>query len=346
MERDLRGIGQWRNSGISTHALTWSATGSEMLAAMLMKNFNSRAHVERDSNIRTGRICHARHFNSRAHVERDALFLGRSVNAYTISTHALTWSATLQKTQQPERKINFNSRAHVERDMQRQNQNRYDYAFQLTRSRGARHTTHCRLRSCSRISTHALTWSATYGAYTQASRGQKFQLTRSRGARHCHRRSYRVKRRNFNSRAHVERDAARSDDCGRGIYFNSRAHVERDLPQCRQHCCAEHFNSRAHVERDIQPIAVCVRVPEFQLTRSRGARHTAHIRRLREDRNFNSRAHVERDKFAKRYRPARKHFNSRAHVERDLRGIGQWRNSGISTHALTWSATSQQTKPP
>ena len=66
--------------------------GSEMLAAMLMKNFNSRAHVERD-RFQIDFRKSTTHFNSRAHVERDRS--SRAIaSTVSISTHALTWSAT------------------------------------------------------------------------------------------------------------------------------------------------------------------------------------------------------------------------------------------------------------
>ena len=58
----------------------------------------------------------------------------------SISTHALTWSATCGFEDNLEVVGNFNSRAHVERDMK-------TYDIDLWRIA---------------ISTHALTWSATY----------------------------------------------------------------------------------------------------------------------------------------------------------------------------------------
>ena len=56
---------------------------------------------------------------------------------------------------------------------------------------------------------------------------------------------------NFNSRAHVERDAIREERDGYKVNFNSRAHVERD-PHGRtmRRTTKKNFNSRAHVERD------------------------------------------------------------------------------------------------
>ena len=192
---------------ISTHALTWSATGAAMGTVAQNTNFNSRAHVERDTEDKTKkrRILnfnsrahverdipslsarnHQNHFNSRAHVERDImrsssprLIMSISTHALTwsatldgvvienkdfISTHALTWSATRYRRRRALRAVNFNSRAHVERD-----DKTADTMAQIT------------------ISTHALTWSATEEAGPSSA-------------------SYV----NFNSRAHVERDVRAS----------------------------------------------------------------------------------------------------------------------------------------
>ena len=78
---------------ISTHALTWSATGIPLSIHDEYEHFNSRAHVERD--VRAVRRRPAiQHFNSRAHVERDSKPVRILDTDGYISTHALTWSAT------------------------------------------------------------------------------------------------------------------------------------------------------------------------------------------------------------------------------------------------------------
>ena len=128
---------------ISTHALTWSATGYVAGANRQNKNFNSRAHVERDV-FPTSANNYWSHFNSRAHVERDASAIQPS-QYQIISTHALTWSATCMNTmrnanfafqltrsrgarrragENSRRILHFNSRAHVERDCQPKPANR------------------------------------------------------------------------------------------------------------------------------------------------------------------------------------------------------------------------------
>ena len=55
-------------------------------------NFNSHAHVERDTATHT-EIADAMNFNSHAHVERDGLSYV-STSGGRISTHTLTWSVT------------------------------------------------------------------------------------------------------------------------------------------------------------------------------------------------------------------------------------------------------------
>ncbi len=57
-------------------------------------NFNSRAHVERDSRSSFFFFRASADFNSRAHVERDPPVTARQKCPSKISTHALTWSAT------------------------------------------------------------------------------------------------------------------------------------------------------------------------------------------------------------------------------------------------------------
>ena len=54
-------------------------------------------------------------FNSRAHVERDKSGI-KIDGAHIISTHALTWSATVARYEMLPDEGDFNSRAHVERD--------------------------------------------------------------------------------------------------------------------------------------------------------------------------------------------------------------------------------------
>ena len=55
---------------ISTHTLTWSVTNPSMIAPIISGNFNSHAHVERDSGV-TFIFNQNIDFNSHAHVERD-----------------------------------------------------------------------------------------------------------------------------------------------------------------------------------------------------------------------------------------------------------------------------------
>ena len=94
VERDLGdSVSKIKTQFISTHALTWSATREIMTFTKKWLNFNSRAHVERDITFVINWITFE-NFNSRAHVERDKEDLHELDSGLSISTHALTWSAT------------------------------------------------------------------------------------------------------------------------------------------------------------------------------------------------------------------------------------------------------------
>ena len=146
---------------------------------------------------------------------------------HSISTHTLTWSVTpaqarytaylcvFQLTRSrgawlcrhyvPKRFDNFNSHAHVERDcFCIINKTVRLVKFQLTRSRGA--------------------WLLNI---LENSASTQFQLTRSRGAWPPDVQS-KFYDSNFNSHAHVERDAGGELHMTKPKHFNSHAHVERD----------------------------------------------------------------------------------------------------------------------
>ena len=54
-------------------------------------------------------------FNSHAHVERDSNVIANLIKSL-ISTHTLTWSVTFPSSSTNATKLYFNSHAHVERD--------------------------------------------------------------------------------------------------------------------------------------------------------------------------------------------------------------------------------------
>ena len=76
---------------------------------------------------------------------------------------------------------------------------------------------------------------------------------------------------NFNSHAHVERDAPDVQSKFYDSNFNSHAHVERDVNVVNMLNNRQHFNSHAHVERDLYNRCRNGYSIQFQLTRSRGA---------------------------------------------------------------------------
>ena len=124
--------------------------------------------------------------------------------------------------------------------------------------------------------------------------------------------------RNFNSRAHVERDGKRGSATAAKLNFNSRAHVERDNNLTRYNRCVSDFNSRAHVERDASckmPL-ICFAISTHALTWS-ATRGTISARSCQpiSTHALTWSATAPRGRHGI-YRHS--HFNSRAHVERDM----------------------------
>ena len=126
---------------ISTHALTWSATCDFLLFHISQQDFNSRAHVERDPPQQRRRSATRQFQLTRSRGARQAVLLDKWIaerfqltrsrgarldegyivgGLKTISTHALTWSATASRMMPCT-----------------------DFKFQLTRSRGARRCADC-----------------------------------------------------------------------------------------------------------------------------------------------------------------------------------------------------------
>ena len=145
--------------------------------------------------------------------------------------------------------------------------------------------------------------------------------------------------------------------------FNSHAHVERDAINWFHR---KNIQISTHtLTWSVTHMVIVVGNSElFQLTRSRGA--WRHERKKRHDtRYFNSHAHVERDFGVQVSLICMNYFNSHAHVERDIadeygyekysrfqltRSRGAWRAENgndyfaviISTHTLTWSVTCKE----
>ncbi len=187
--------------------------------------------------------------------------------------------------------------------------------FQLTHSRGVR-----RQRKCFSI--------------TEI----KFQLTHSRGVRPCFHMLLHQQM-NFNSRTHVECDAFPFRTTFSLSNFNSRTHVECDY-DCID-CHVEYYNISTHALTWSATRRVCCNVEQtkFQLTHSRGVRPGL-IDVCPGCKNFNSRTHVECDLGYITSKDLLDNFNSRTHVECDEICLANRARKAISTHALTWSATS------
>ena len=145
------------------------------------------------------------------------------------------------------------------------------------------------------------------------------------------------------------------------LNFNSHAHVERDASWINKIVAKFDFNSHAHVERDfIKKLSdEITKISTHTLTWSVTIVHKL---KITVENNFNSHAHVERDRDVDMFQKCICYFNSHAHVERDSSPIVNaygvvYFNShahverdallkfslcqiiGISTHTLTWSVT-------
>ena len=99
--------------------------------------------------------------------------------------------------------------------------------------------------------------------------------------------------------------------------FNSHAHVERDAEAVFHVVHNSHFNSHAHVERD--QIMYCFKlnssISTHTLTWSVTLDDPVWVKIIKD---FNSHAHVERDSDKEIVNMMKEHFNSHAHVERDI----------------------------
>ncbi len=124
-----------------------------------------------------------KYFNSRAHVERDAHFLERIAHR-AISTHALTWSAT-DCTYAGKKLVRISTHALTWSATLLTQLSCNIHSFQLTRSRGARHTSRS---ACLSFAKFQLTRSRGARQADCLKNGiiVEFQLTRSRGARLVH----------------------------------------------------------------------------------------------------------------------------------------------------------------
>ena len=143
------------------------------------QNFNSRTHVECDRQAFSGSSCHTLDFNSRTHVECDSQLPDCAVRHRSISTHALTWSATTPDMLFPKLLL-----------------------FQLTHSRGVRLPPFRSIWAEQIISTHV---ECDCTLLPMDCRLSPFQLTHSRGVR-LDVVVLIVVQLNFNSRTHVECD--------------------------------------------------------------------------------------------------------------------------------------------
>ena len=253
-------------------------------------------------------------FNSRAHVERDQIEI-----KITRANKDFNSRAHVERDPFIKYALNtkeyFNSRAHVERD-----QINIPTSIRFTNFNSRAHVERdSHNNSCS---------------WCQG----KFQLTRSRGARQYEDLCQSIEH-NFNSRAHVERDTFAEALQLVLSNFNSRAHVERDTYPDMPSILLVDFNSRAHVERDSFLSNQLWYILQFQLTRSRGARRRSkwgQVCRLQFQltRSRGARPEVDLSSWRNYWFQLTRSRGARPIVTQTT-----GTDIGISTHALTWSAT-------
>ena len=147
-------------------------------------HFNSHAHVERDYEITSFR--HLQGISTHTLTWSVTFFRIALQSSASISTHTLTWSVTCLHNKIGHGKRNFNSHAHVERD------------YEITS-----------FRHLQGISTHTLTWSVTFFRIALQSSASISTHTLTWSVTCLHNKIGHGKR-NFNSHAHVERDAVKS----------------------------------------------------------------------------------------------------------------------------------------
>ena len=111
---------------------------------------------------------------------------------------------------------------------------------------------------------------------------------------------------------------------------------------CRNHCRFQLTHSRGVRPRSAQKH---MKTKRFQLTHSRGVRLYVSQPMIAQY-DFNSRTHVECDIISLPSFPWFQHFNSRTHVECDKWHAVLINPFDISTHALTWSATYNESTEP
>ena len=190
------------------------------------------------------------------------------------------------------------------------------------------------------ISTHALTWSATFAGHIPqanpfiSTHALTWSATGGVGAPP-------TATRDFNSRTHVECDAAYNAIFDEKSDFNSRTHVECDKEYSGKRVVT-FISTHALTWSATTPFAAEITYGTFQLTHSRGVRRI--MNQLNKNRMEFQLTHSRGVRQpAGRREPKRLAFqltHSRG-VRPDWRDVTQWPGI-ISTHALTWSATAQR----
>ena len=155
MGRSLKNIRDY----ISTHTLTWSVTVCRRKITGKHQNFNSHAHVERDTSVGFIQLVDLEFQLTRSREAwRDDHWLYHRYVEFQLTRSRGAWQERSDTERYP---ANFNSHAHVERDDFSSLDRLSASEFQLTRSRGAWRIDIDNFEKRLKISTHTLTWSVT-----------------------------------------------------------------------------------------------------------------------------------------------------------------------------------------
>ncbi len=201
------GVGEWR--AISTHALTWRATRDRAREYCLL-TISTHALTWRATYFMSSASADVDNFYPRPHMEGDMRGEEMGVTIW-ISTHALTWRATYENVQAYS-----------------------DFEFLPTPSHGGRPAERKKRRLERKISTHALTWRATSdGDYTWAKAEISTHALTWRATRQSA--AGRFGRRDFYPRPHMEGDQPGAGKSAKRRNFYPRPHMEGD--ECSGNFC-------------------------------------------------------------------------------------------------------------
>ena len=229
---------------ISTHTLTWSVTLTDYEYLMKQRDFNSHAHVERDWQWHLTNSSKSTFQLTRSRGAWQYIYMFFLLGPLFQLTRSR--GAWLHEACSRIHGKHFNSHAHVERDTA-ETAIREELENFNSHAHVERDITLTICRNSRKISTHTLTWSVTTCIYNSSHIHQISTHTLTWSVTYIRNRTWRT----FNN-------------------FNSHAHVERDI-HALSSISAIQISTHTLTWSVTKSIAFISFLPEFQLTRSRGA---------------------------------------------------------------------------